>query len=293
MITNNGMKLAINRITKSTPDYTPTSQFQVGMNQTTPTITDTTLTLPVPINNTDAVDTCEVTTNWNATTDGSIATNATHFKEGSYSLTLIKSGVTQTNVTWYNQSETTRDFTAKDIWGWIYILDATTLAKLATSCCLEVRYGNDYNTNYYKKTYNASDLAVGWNYIKFNTTTGTQVGTVTLASCDSLAVKLTLTSSAQTLASGDICIDDFKLAAATNYHKNFESGYPTINETNFEKTDKGYLNYLEANGFLINGFGTFNTDTSILLSDIFKFTSQSKSNIDEYAFYIKTRLTRR
>ena len=49
MITNSGFKIAINRIAKSIPDYTPVSQFKVGITQATPTITDTDLTSPVII----------------------------------------------------------------------------------------------------------------------------------------------------------------------------------------------------------------------------------------------------
>jgi len=293
MIVNNGMKIAINRIGKSTPDYTVASRGKVGINQATETVTDNDLTLPVPIYNTETVCSCEATTDWTAGTDGAITTNSTTYKIGTYSLNLTKSGATADNVIWYNESLSTLDFTSKDLWGWIYIKDATTLAKLATSSALEVRYGNDYDTNYYKKVYDLADLTTGWNYIKFNTTTGTETGTVTLNACDSLAIKLTYTATSDTTSAGDIVIDDFKLSSSGDYFKDFEDGYPTINETNYEIENKLYLNSLEAVGYNLTGVGTYNTDSSILMQDEFKFTAYSKSNTDELGFIIKNRLVRR
>lgn len=293
MIVDNGLKIGVNRIAKAIPDYSQASQFKIGVSQADVTASDTDLTLAVPIFNTEVVADCEATTNWNATTDGAIATTNTAYKIGNYALTLRKTGTTQTNVTWYNQNLTTLDFTAKDLWGWIYIKDATALAKLATSSALEVRYGNDYNTNYYKLVYNLADLSVGWNIIKFNTTTGTLVGTVTLNACDSLAIKLTVTGTAITLDTDEIIIDDFKLASTTDYFKDFTSGYPVIDETNFEITTESYLNSVEANGYLLNGVGTFNADTIPLMQDAFKFTAISKSNAEEIIIEIKNRLVRR
>jgi len=293
MIVDNGFKIAVNRIAKDTPDYEPASRFKVGVSQATVTSSDTDLTNPIPIYNTEIIDACEATTNWTAGTDGAITTNNTDYKIGSYSLNLTKDAGTVDNVIWYNESEPSLDFTSKDLWGWIYIKDATTLAKLATTDAVEVRYGNDYNTNYYKYVYDKADLAVGWNIIKFNITDATEEGTVTDNACDSLAIKITYTGTAITTSAGDIVIDDFKLASSTDYYKDFTSGYPTVDETNMEIVTESYLNSVEGNGFLINGVGTFNTDTSVLMQDAFQFTAISKSNSEEIIFEIKNRLKRR
>lgn len=293
MIVDNGFKIAINRTAKDTPDYTPVSRFKVATGQATVTSSDTDLTNPVPIYNTEEVTTCEATTNWTAGTDGAITTNSTTYKQGTYSLNLTKSGATVDNVIWYNESLTSRDFTDKDLWGWIYIEDAAALAKLATTAAVEVRYGNDYNTNYYYYRYDNADLVVGWNIIKFSISDATEVGTVTDASCDSLAIKLTYTATSDTTSEGDIVIDDFKLSSSGDYYKDFTSGYPTVDETNFEITTESYLNSVEANGFLIDGIGTFNTDGTALMQDAFKFTQVSKSNTEELIFEIKNRFKRR
>ena len=293
MLTNSGFKLAVNRIAKDTPDYTVASRFKVGINQSTETISDTDLTQPIPISGTETIDDCEATTGWTAGTDGAITTNNSTYKIGTYSLNLTKSGSTVNNVIWYNETETSLDFTSKNLWGWIYIADSATLAKLATTSAIEVRFGNDYNTNYYNYTYDNADLSTGWNLIYFNSTTATEVGTVTLNACDSLAIKLTYTSTSDTTSAGDIVIDDFKLASSDDVYSDFTSGYPTVDETNMEITTQSYLNSTQANGYNLNGVGTFNTDSTSLLQDVFKFTSISKSNTDELAFEIVNRLKRR
>jgi len=293
MIVDNGIKIALNRTAGISPAYTASSRFQVGINQATVAVADNAITFPIPINSTETVDACEATTGWTAGTDGAITTNSTTYKQGSYSLNLTKNAATADNVIWYKETEPSLDFTSKTIYGWVYIIDAAALAKLATSSALEVRYGNDYNTNYYKFVYDNADLAVGWNLIYFTTTTGTQVGTVTLNACDSLGVKLTFTATSDTTSAGDIVIDDFKLSSSGDYYKNYESGYPSVDETKFEITEKCYLNSTDANGFNITGIGTFNTDATAKAESIFKITSMSKSDTDEFSYIVKKRLTRR
>jgi len=293
MITNSGYKIAINRIAKAVPDYTAASRFKVGINQATETTTDTDITLPIPITGTETVDDCEATTDWVAGTDGAITTNSSTYKVGTYALNLTKDAGTVDNVLWANESEDSLDFTSKDLWGWIYIKDATTLAKLAETDALEVRFGNDDDTNYYYYKYDRADLAVGWNYIKFNITDATEEGTVTDNACDSLGIKLTYTGTAITTSAGDIVIDDFKLASSGDYYKDFEVGYPTIDETNFEIVTESYLLSTDANGYNISGIGTFNTDGTVLMQDVFKFTAISKDSTEEIGFFVKNRLKRR
>jgi hypothetical protein len=293
MIVDNGYKIAVNRIAKKTPDYEPVTQFSIGVNQADVTSSDTDLTLAVPISGTETVADCEATTNWVSGTDGDIATTSTNYKIGSYALTLIKDAQTVNNIMWTNESLSSLDFTSKDLWGWIYIKDATTYAKLATSDALEVRFGNDDDTNYYHYNYDKADLAVGWNIIKFNITTATEVGTVTDAACDSLAIKLTFTATTDELAADEVIIDDFKLASAGDYYKDFTSGYPTADETNMEIETESYLSSVEGNGYNLTGIGTFNTDATPKMQDAFKYTAISKTNTEELIFTIKNRLKRR
>jgi len=50
VVTNNGLKLALNRIFKVTPDYLAPSKFKIGTGTTTPTVTDTDVETGVNIN---------------------------------------------------------------------------------------------------------------------------------------------------------------------------------------------------------------------------------------------------
>jgi hypothetical protein len=49
LLTNNGKKIFLNRISKSTPDYTELNQFKVGTEQDDPTINDEDLTNPADL----------------------------------------------------------------------------------------------------------------------------------------------------------------------------------------------------------------------------------------------------
>jgi len=50
VVTNNGLKLALNRIFKATPDYSAPSKFKIGTGTTTPTTSDTDIENGVSIN---------------------------------------------------------------------------------------------------------------------------------------------------------------------------------------------------------------------------------------------------
>jgi len=50
VITNQGRLIALNRLWKSSPDYTAPSLFSVGIGTTNPQVTDTNLETPVNIN---------------------------------------------------------------------------------------------------------------------------------------------------------------------------------------------------------------------------------------------------
>ena len=78
--------------------------------------------------------------------------------------------------------------------------------------------------------------------------------------------------------------------AESDLVKDYISGYPTIDETNFEVETRGVLVTTEANGFDLNGFGNFNKDTSILMSGEDTFTAESKSNTDQFTFIVKDQL---
>jgi len=288
MITDSGLKLALNRIHKTTPDYTPVSLIKLGTNQNSADIGATNLDLPIPITNT-VVASCDSTTNWAASTDGSLTQNNTIYKKNS-SLNLIKSGTNHTGISYYNQSLASNDFTNKTLYGWIYIKDDTTLNKLES---VYIRYGNDYDTNYYSKEYNVGNLTTGWNVLYMSTNDSTEVGSVNLSACDSLNIYLSTILVSDTFIAGDIIIDEFVLATESNLTKGMDLGYPLIDEDKLEVSYEFTIDLNEANGFGISGLGTFNTDANPLMQDIFKFPIISKNSTDEIIFTIKNRLVRR
>ena len=286
-ITKIGKNLILNRAYKSSPDYSEISQFKIGIGTTTPGASDTSLDTPIPITGTEQADACDSITNWAQGTDGAISLNNTTYKEGTGGINLYKSGATVDNVVYYNNNNmTSLDFTAKDIWVFLFI-STNGYAVLAISDAIEIRFGNDYDTNYYYLKYDKADLSTGWNYLKMNTTNGTEQGSVTLASCDSGAIKVTYSASGDTLAEADsFIVDDYKLASVDDYKKMFVTGYPTFDETNKKVTVRCHLNSLNSNGYQISEIGTFNTDGNLIMMDRDVFTAQSKTNLDEFAFVI-------
>jgi len=235
------------------------------------------------------IDTCESVAHWAATTDGSLSLNSATKKIGTYSINLIKSGTTTNSVVYYvNNSTPSFDFTGKDLCCWIYIKDSSTYAKLATMNCLQIRFGNDYNTNYYYINKNKSDLAIGWNCITLNTTIGSKEGTVTLSTCDSYAVELTLVSETTTLSAGEILTDCWFLTA-----NNLYLSTTSANGLKFYLIKDGY--HLYENGVEIstenytvdlnNGHITFSVDPaegSSITADYYLVEDFSNDDLEYY-----------
>lgn len=292
LITTAGKKVLLNRGYKNSPDYTAPSQFKVGVSQSDVSVSDTDLTLPVPISGTELADNCETVGNWAETTEGSDSLNSSTYKEGSGALNIIKTGTTQSSLTVYAANTlTSLTFTSKTLFVWLYIKDATAYAKLvASGTAVQLRYGIDYNTNYYYRNYTKAQLAIGWNVLNMSTSTGTAQGTPGTTSFDSGALVITFTSAAQELAAGDLIMDEWKLASSDDYLKVFLTGYPTLDETNSEVAYRCYIDSTEANGYPLEGVGIYNTDASPILCSEDKMTAESKSSSDEFTFIIVDRL---
>lgn len=287
ILTNNGIKILMNRSFKSTPDYTIPDRLKIGADQATPVATDNDLTLPIPFSGTEDVDDCESTSGWNGSTDASAATlNTTSYKEGAASLNLGKTGTTSASIT-YSKAVTSLDFTSKTLFGWVYIDDVTSL--ISSGVALTVLYGSD-NSNYYQYDYSISDLDDGWNLVSFTSSTATTVGSPVIASCDYLAITFYVDSASDTIAHGNLRTDDWKLASTDDTIKSVDS--ITINETARSVTIEGTVLATEANGFNITGFGFFNTDTSRLNMSIVKINAVSKSNTEELTTVQKLRFRR-
>jgi hypothetical protein len=289
MIVNDGFKIAINRIAKTTPDYLEVSKMAFGSDQISIVSTDTDLTKKIPYHKYAVVSACDVITDWNGIDIRSlISLNTTSFKEGTGSLNIYKTSATSSAILGLsNGSLTTRNFTDKYISFWIYFKTAAILSKFNL---LTVKYGTD-SSNYYYNTFTA---VAGWNNIIMNQVDFiVDIGSPDVTDCQYFGIDLTFVTGTDTIAEADIMIDDVFLFETADYYKDFEASYPTIDETNFEITYKGYLDLTMCNGFLINSIAIFNEDTSPLMQDIFMFPGISKSSTDELSFIAKNRLVRR
>lgn len=302
IITSNGKKTFIYRAYTENADlsstqYLPVTQYKIGINNATPNTADATLTNIIPL---DTGTVCDDGTNTLTGSNGGddSTDNIVTYKEGANATddtaqNLITTG-SNTTKTW-----TIADLTVagancdatKYIGLWLYILDATTLAKFAsTGTCLELRIGADITTNYYSQVYEASDLSTGWNWLSDNELLSTWTDNGTPGTLNDFAIIITTNNATDAFVAGDVVYDLLRQWEATDLVADTDIGYPTFNLTNFEVTQRVTLNTLQANGFNINGLGLFNEDSSPLMLEEDTYNGNSKSRTDEFVYIIKNRV---
>ena len=90
-------------------------------------------------------------------------------------------------------------------------------------------------------------------------------------------------------------VSDTDLGTAVNINgsptKAFVTGYPTLDETNFQVTVRCFVNSTEANGNTLVEFGLFNTDGSALMWSHSTHTAISKTTSIEVTYIEKDKLT--
>lgn len=288
ILSNDGMKILMNRAFKSSPDYTIPDRLKIGVNQADPVATDTDLTQPIPFSGTEAVDDCDATTGWTGSTDASaITTNTSSYKQGTASLNMGKSGTTSTQVS-YTKAVTSLDFTSKTFFGWVYIDDVDDL--ISTGVGLSVRYGSD-NSNYYQEDFAVADLLDGWNLVTFTSSTATSTtGTPSLVAMDYLNIIFFVDSASDTITHADLRMDDWKLGSTDDAVKSVDS--ITISEGTRSVIVEGTILATEANGFNITGFGFFNTDATRKNLSLVKINAVSKTSTEELISVQKVRFRR-
>jgi hypothetical protein len=280
----------------SSTQYLAPTKFKVGVNNTTPLVSKTDLDYPVPIEdgriNDDGSNTLTGSNGGDNTTD-----NTTTYKEGAGNTdntaqNLITTG-SNTTKTWTISNLATAGTVIDDskyCGLWIYIKDATALAKFKTSgTCLEIKLGSD-SSNYYSETFEVSDLSVGWNWLSLGIVSDlTETGTVS-GSIDTFIIDIITNNAADDFVAGDVIYDLLRIWEYSDTVQSFVSGYPSLDTTNNEVTTRGYLNSLKANGFDINGVGVVNEDTIPLMFSEDTITSESKSLTDEFIIIDKDRV---
>jgi len=299
ILTNNAKNVLLNRAYKSSPDYTQPDDLRIGLGTTTPVVTDTAIEIPIPIENGTVNDDGD-----NQMTGSSGGTNTTDntttYKEGAgvtdaTSQNLIANNTNATKIwTIADLSANGTNITAaKPFALWLYIKDATALAKFKTSgTALEVKLGSD-TSNYYSKTWEVSDLAVGWNWISSgstNTEDLDETGTVSGA-IDTFIIEITTNNATDTFTTGDVIYDLLRQWISTDLKIDIESGYPVFDETNKRVTIRFWIPSTKANGFSISEIGSFNTDATPKLIDHDVITATSKSSTDEFLIQIINKIT--
>jgi len=287
LIDNSGKLIIISKAYDSASTITVPSVFKVGILNGTPNVADTYLDNPVAISGTEAVDDCE-TADWSDDAECTTTLNASTFKEGSNSLSLEKDGGASVTCS-TSKTTTSRDFTSKTLFVWVYITAVADLVATGTDCVV-IRFGND-NSNYYQKGWDISELSVGWNLLYFTSATAdSTTGVPTITACDYSYLALVTDLATDLIAADRINMDDWKVASSDDFTKTFVSGYPTIDTTNYEVEIRGQLSSIEANGYDLNGFGLFNTDGTPLMHSEDTFTAESKGDTDQFTFIIKDRI---
>ena len=303
LITNNGKKVFLYRTytenaSLSSTQYLAATQFKIGINnRASLAVSDTALTLIVPIGNGTTCDDGSNVLTGSGGADNSTS-NTTTYKEGAGNTdataqNLIGNSSSATK-TWINANLATAGTNAdstKYVGCWFYILDAATLAKFkSTGTCLELRLGADSTTNYYSKTYTVADLAVGWNWLCDNALLSTWTVNGTPGTLNDFAIIITTNNATDAFAAGDVIYDLLRQWVAADFVKDTAASYPTINYSTLEVTSRAYLTANEANGFLINGLGFFNEDSTPLMTSEDTVEGESKSSSDEFAFSIVDRI---
>ena len=300
IIINQGKQIMLERTYDASTSVTAPTQFKLGINNGTPDVTSTDLDNPVPYDdgtvNDDGSNTMTGSNGGDDSTD-----NTDTYKEGS---TSVASDNTAQNLNTNTSSATKQwaisnlatDGTVIDsslyLTAWVYIADATTLAYFVSSgTALEIRVGSD-SSNYYSLTREASELAVGWNWVSsYSTATSglTETGTVG-ATIEYFSIVITTNNATDSWNEGDVVYDLLRTFDDNDFSENVVSGYPVIDTTNLEVEYRVYLNTLKANGFDINGLALFNTDSPALMFSEDTYTAESKSQTDTFTYIIKDRI---
>ena len=258
------------------------TKINVGIGTTAPTEGNTSLTKRIPISGTESVDDCD-TSDWTDSTDASSTLNTVLFKEGSASLTVEKDGTSGTEF-YVEKTTTSVNFTSKDFWAWIYLVDTDDLDSSTTM--ITIRFGSD-DANYYYLDLVSSNLVDGWNAITFNSTNATgSVGSPTLASSDYTRFTFNTTLAAGIISSDRILIDDIKVASSTDYDNALDSGYPQVIDSANEVEMESTLGTTKANGYPINEMGHLNASSTLYSHSV--FTAENKTSSD--IFIMKERI---
>ena len=296
-ILDGGVDLFAERAIGASGAENPISEFKVGIGTTAPTGADTDLEIAIPISNGTVNDNGDNTLTGSTGGDNS-TDNTTTFKPGAglsddTAQNLIANNTNVLKIwTIANLASLGTNITGTQSFGlWIFIKDATALAKFKTSgTALEIKLGSDAS-NYFSITFEVSTLSTGFNWITSNTVDVnalTETGTVS-GDIDTFIIEITTNNATDTFVAGDVIYDLLRQWADSDLVKNFESGFPAYDSSTKEIQSKMILGLTEANGFDISEVLSRNTDGTGGTRDT--ITPFSKSDTEELRMTPKDRLT--
>jgi len=272
--------------------YDPPTKFTIGINGTTPSENNTDLVEAIPISDGTVND--NGSTNLTGSSGGDNSTdNTTTYKEGAgesdnTAQNLIANDTNATKI-WTIAALSTNITATQPVGLWIYIKDATALAKFVS---LEIKLGSD-SSNYYSLSKTAAQLSTGWNWVNSGSTNVedlTETGTVS-GDIDTFIIEIVTNNATDEFVAGDVVYDLLRQWDEDDLYQTFDSGYPSIDEINFEITYKTTINANQAAGFVIDSQGTFNADTSEVMVGESSFDEDGKTVDDEFVFITKERFS--
>lgn len=273
------------------------NSVKIGQNQTSVSESDTDLTQAIPISNGTVNDNGDNQLTGSSGGDNT-TDNTTTFKPGAGTTDITAQNLiaNNTNVskiwTISDLSSLGTNITITQPFGlWLYINDSADLDKFKTSgTALEIKLGSD-SSNYFSLTKEASDLSTGWNWITSETTNVedlSETGTVG-SPVDTFIIEITTNNSTDEFTTGDVIYDLLRQWASSDLLKTMDTGYPLVDSVANTVQHRATISSVEANGFNLSGFGTFNTDSTALIEGLENFDEESKSDSDQFIYTVKNK----
>jgi hypothetical protein len=287
-IVKTGKQIIMSRVYNVNP-RDPPSYFVLGVSNATPTDATSWLTSPIPILDGNVNDTAEntytVSSGGDNTTD-----NTTTYKPGggvsdNTGQNLIANSTNVLKI-WGNTSITATLTATRSVGAWIYIKDATTLAKIVN---VQLRWGTSPG-NYFYITWLNAVLTTGWNWLstgEYNLVSYPTVGTTGSpgASPDEFYVAITTNNATDTFVAGDVVLDLMRSWVGNDTLRTFDT--VTVDETTLEAVMRATIGTTEAVGFAIDGILRANaTNTAFSATTI---DEQGKGLTDEFVIVARDR----
>lgn len=260
-------------ITTTTETYP--NKWEVGIDNTTPSVSDASLTARVPYTSTN-LDDCD-TADWVHGGDGQQEVlNTSGENEGTGCLNIPITYSTGTS-SWYKAMASTSNLSATGtgMYVWLYVDDLTNVASGSDGVSVIITDENATFTDFSQFDFNKSDLIAGeWNTLRITSlgspdSQGVNEADLTAIKTIKLQVKTT-----GNYASDSLRMDAFHFATLAQHQKASESSYPVMNSNLHTITDLVKYNSAQANGYKIQEVGWKNSDDTLHNHGIFTYINK-------------------